>query len=104
MTGLDLWEAQVAEAADRKAARKRGPRAALYRLYGTDGTLLYVGITFDPGTRFWQHGARKEWWPEVTRNTVVWHRSRYEAHRAEAAAIEAERPLYNVRGLPPQAD
>jgi predicted GIY-YIG superfamily endonuclease len=102
LTGLDKWEGQVIAAAIRKAERKRGPRAALYRLYGADGTLLYVGITFDPKTRFWQHGDRKEWWWEVARNTVTWYRSRYDALRAETAAIKTERPLYNTRGLPPE--
>lgn len=69
---------------------------ALYRLYDADGALLYVGVTGDLRTRFAQHAAGKPWWPEVARKTVEWHETRIAALGAEAAAMENERPRYNI--------
>jgi len=73
---------------------------ALYRLYGADGTLLWVGITGSLSERFAQHAASKPWWPDVARKTVAWCQDRSDAARAEAAAIRDEHPLYNVRLQP----
>lgn len=70
---------------------------ALYRLFNDAGRLLYVGIGSVPESRWRDHAAAKEWWPEVTRKTVEWFPSVAAATAAEAAAIDIEDPLYNVR-------
>lgn len=70
-------------------------RTALYRLYGADDTLLYVGIAIDPDARWRQHEREKHWWPLVARNTVAWFEKRLEALDAEAEAIRGEKPTYN---------
>lgn len=75
-----------------------GEPTALYRLYAKDGKLLYVGITHDIIVRFGQHAARKPWWPEVARKTMVWYGSRAAAFRAEAEAIRTEKPVHNMTG------
>lgn len=71
-------------------------RTALYRFYGADGDLLYVGISIDPDGRWKAHRDNKEKWvPFVARRTVEWLDSRPEALDAEARAIRSERPRYN---------
>jgi prevent-host-death family protein len=72
-------------------------RVALYRLIDAGGVLLYVGISDDVGRRWSQHLKQKTWWPQVHRQTVDWHPSRAAAEAAEAAAIQIEQPVHNVR-------
>ncbi|MFD7999969.1 GIY-YIG nuclease family protein [Streptomyces mirabilis] len=75
-------------------------RTALYRLRDGAGVLLYIGITYDPESRWRAHAATKAWWPEVTRKEVEWHADRLLAESAEVAAIKAELPLHNVDDSP----
>ena len=82
-------------------------RTAIYRLYDTDDTLLYVGITADLGIRWDNHSRKKPWWPRVARKHVIWHDSRTAALANESKAIIVEKPLYNVLGSdnpPPRGD
>jgi predicted GIY-YIG superfamily endonuclease len=72
-------------------------RTALYRLFDSEGRLLYVGIAFDPRSRLSDHARQKEWWPTVADRTIEWHATRTEAAAAEVTAIRSEKPLYNVR-------
>ncbi len=69
---------------------------ALYRFYATDGALLYVGITADPGARWRKHAHDKPWWQEVANITVELHPSRRAVLEAERASIITEKPRYNV--------
>lgn len=73
---------------------------ALYRHFDATGRLLYVGITNDPGRRWGQHSA-KDWWLDVTKTTIERFDSRAEVLTAERAAIEAERPWWNIQGNAP---
>ncbi|MYX88449.1 MULTISPECIES: GntR family transcriptional regulator [unclassified Streptomyces] len=75
----------------------------LYRLFGSDERLLYVGVSNNPGVRWAQHSEEKEWWDQVDNHTVHWFRSRLEAETAERVAIEVERPLYNHLHAAPDA-
>jgi predicted GIY-YIG superfamily endonuclease len=75
-------------------------RAAVYRLYGIDDTLIYIGSAYDPTQRFAQH-ERAPWWPHVARYTEEWHPTRSAAYAAETAAIKAENPKYNIAGRIP---
>lgn len=74
-------------------------RTALYRFFAADGSLLYVGITFDPDARQRQHErtAAMTWWPLQARRTVEWFDSRPAAEAAEKQAIKQERPRFNER-------
>lgn len=81
-----------------------GDPTALYRLYGADETLLYVGVTRNIAIRFAHHEANKRWWPLVARKTMTWYGSRDGAEAAEDAAIDAEGPLYNIKGAPREAE
>jgi hypothetical protein len=71
-------------------------RTALYRIYGRDGKLLYVGVAFDPEER-WKSHHRAPWWPLVNPRLtkVEWFRSREGAEIAEERAIRDEKPIYN---------
>lgn len=75
---------------------------ALYRVYDAGDLLLYVGISNNFGYRWQQHGAVQPWWGEKRRLTVQWYDSRPEAGEAEAAAIKAEKPKYNITHAEPR--
>lgn len=68
---------------------------ALYRLYDESGTLLYIGISYQPEVRFEQHAALKPWWDRVARREMVWFPDRPTAAKAEAEAVRTEDPEYN---------
>lgn len=70
-------------------------RCALYRYYGQDGDLLYVGISFDPFRRAGQHGFFLH--DSVQRVEFEWFDSREEAEQAEAFAIAIEQPIWNEK-------
>lgn len=74
---------------------------ALYRFFDTEGRLLYVGLTVDPGNRWKAHSKQKSWWPDVRNVTLEWFSTRTEVTAAEKAAIQIERPAYNVVYQPP---
>lgn len=70
----------------------------VYRLYGRDGRLLYVGITANLRIRFAGHAKTKPWWSNVdhSKTVLVWCSDRHEAEVREARAIKDENPLHNV--------
>jgi prevent-host-death family protein len=72
---------------------------AVYRLYDSDETLLYVGIANDPKRRFHEHEVDKEWWPEVATREITWFSSREKAWEEELRAIRAEHPRHNDYGV-----
>lgn len=71
-----------------------GTPTILYRLYGADEALLYVGITRNMERRMTQH-SRKPWWPEVVTKDACAYRTRTAAAQAEHAAIMTEGPRHN---------
>lgn len=73
---------------------------ALYRFFDVSGALLYVGITGQPGERFSLHLRKAQWWGEVATMRMEWLPSRAKAFRAEAMAIAAEKPVYNLSHNP----
>lgn len=77
---------------------REGP-TALYRFFGEDGTLLYIGISADLGYRWTQHSRKRPWWVDVRTATVEHFDSRSAAASAELMAIRAERPQWNSAGL-----
>jgi hypothetical protein len=70
----------------------------LYRLYGADGLLLYIGKTVRPlRERFNQHKRTQQWWANVTSATAERFHADWACLDAERAAIRAERPAHNLR-------
>lgn len=62
---------------------KHHGRTALYRLYSTDGRLLYVGISHNPDMRWGQHSVTQPWWSAVDRRELEWHETRAELQEME---------------------
>ena len=79
-------------------------RTALYRLYGRDGALLYVGITDDLRRRFAAHSRDKSWWRDVDGKMIWFYDERAEAEDAESTAIDYEDPVHNIVGTPRHAE
>lgn len=70
---------------------------ALYRFYGANGALLYVGMTADPGARWKTHSKGKSWWHNVAQVRVEHFLDRTSAEVAERRAIRSEHPRHNVQ-------
>ena len=68
---------------------------AVYRLYDAERTLLYIGFTWNLRRRMEGHARDKWWWPQVAHRTMVWYGGEWDARKAEAEAIDAEKPLHN---------
>lgn len=68
----------------------------LYRFFGTDDALLYVGITKRGRRRWYEHEDDKAWWSLVVRTTTEHYLDRPSALAAEKYAIETEHPLFNI--------
>ena len=75
------------------AARSEG---FVYRCFGTVH-VLYIGSAINPESRLRGHESQSSWWPDVVRTSVEAYPDIETARRAEAAAIEAERPLHNKK-------
>lgn len=73
---------------------------AVYRLFNTSGSLLYVGITCNIASHFRGHARDKQWWPEVAHHVIEWHENRADAAQREGQLIADEAPMHN-RALNP---
>jgi hypothetical protein len=69
----------------------------LYRMYDGNDALLYVGITARVEMRFGEHRKARPWWPSVATVRLEHFPDRNSVLDAEAAAIGAENPRFNVR-------
>lgn len=69
----------------------------LYRFYDADGDLLYVGISWNPFTRWGAHRRRAPWWREATRVLVDVYTSERHALRVERGWIRNACPTWNLR-------
>lgn len=78
--------------------RRRGLplRTAVYRFYGADGALLYVGMSENPAARMDDHHA-KPWWPQVCRRELEWFDNQWLAADEETALIRTAKPNYNIQ-------
>lgn len=71
-----------------------GRRHFVYRCFGYDGRLLYIGATSDYDQRVKEYDRRRE----VRRIERQEYPTRAEAFAAEHAAIVTERPAWNING------
>ena len=67
----------------------------LYRIYGTEGELLYIGITRNLATRLSRHAREPSWSLEIRDVRAEWYPDLASADAAETAAVRAEEPLRN---------
>ncbi|WP_433701742.1 hypothetical protein [Nocardiopsis sp. CA-288880] len=78
----------------RKGVRRR--ETVLYRYYDTEDVLLYVGISANMPGRLDSHETDSTWMDFAARSTLEHFGDRADAEAAEQAAIEADRPLFNI--------
>jgi predicted GIY-YIG superfamily endonuclease len=79
---------------------KMGIGYHLYRMYASDGTLLYIGKTENLRERLQSHYLRKPWIYEVAWiDTEDEHLDEIAASSAEQEAIQREHPKYNETHL-----
>lgn len=83
--------------AERLAAEKSAPEAAVYRHWDKDGDLLYVGLAKDPLNRNVGYLNDVVNRAQIASITFEWFKTREEASAAESRAIIEEKPRYNVR-------
>ena len=76
--------------------RVRDRTHILYRCFNRRKMLLYVGMTNHPENRFKKHASEKVWWKYVDHITLQSFRSRQLLAVAESAAIEIEKPKFNI--------
>jgi len=69
----------------------------LYRSFGSDSQLLYIGVSSNLRERLRRHRQRAAWWPAAELIRLEPFAMEYLALDAERAAIRAERPQFNVR-------
>lgn len=81
-------------------ARRTGHQ--LYRLFGYDGELLYIGSCSSWSRRLNQHAALQPWGDDIAKVTIERYKTKPEALAAERAAIAAERPIHNTQGVSPR--
>lgn len=74
----------------------------VYRAYDADGTLLYVGVTYNPPLRFHLHAKTSVWWPDMARVRLIVFPNRAYALEKEREAIWFEMPLHNKRSPKPR--
>ncbi len=70
----------------------------LYRFWDAADSLLYVGLTCDPGSRWSAHIGDKPWWTEVAKITLEHHPDLAAVQAAEHEAIRSENPRFNRSG------
>lgn len=68
----------------------------LYRHFDSEDRLLYVGISRDPFQRLGTHANTRSWADRVARMTMAQFDTAEAALAAERAAIQNERPQFNV--------
>ena len=73
----------------------------LYRHFGEDGELLYVGISLSAVARLSAHNQSATWANSIRRVEIQAFPDRRLAELAEATAIQNERPKHNIRGYRP---
>lgn len=72
--------------------------AHVYRAFDASGRLLYVGCTVELESRLKAHSSSAQWWLFHDRVESEWFSSHDVALEAEAAAIHAEHPRWNMQG------
>lgn len=70
-------------------------RAAVYRFFDREGSLLYAGCSHNPFARFSLHIQERPNLSEVARVEITWFERRADAMKAESIAIASENPRWN---------
>lgn len=73
----------------------------VYRIYDTEGVLLYIGCTNSPVSRISGHRHSQTWGDQIAHVRYTVFPNRRKALDVERAAIWYENPLHNIRRVPP---
>lgn len=76
-------------------AKTKDGRTSLYRHFGKNDELLYVGISLSAVARLEAHRTSSDWFGDITKITIAQFATREEALDAEAVAINVEEPRHN---------
>lgn len=69
----------------------------VYRLYDTDGGLLWVGTTANFKARLAHHKSTRSWGPDIFSHIIEEFPTAEDAAMREEELIESLAPLFNVR-------
>jgi len=69
----------------------------LYRAYGYDHELLYIGISSNWVQRFEQHAENSQWFHDTDYIRLQHYATREAVRQAERLAIQHEQPKYNIQ-------
>lgn len=70
-------------------------RVSLYRHFGENSKLLYVGISSNAIIRTYGHQSNAKWYYEIVEIKIQHYPDLYSALIAEKKAIKTENPVYN---------
>lgn len=73
-----------------------GRRCAVYRVFDAQDSLLYIGISYEPGCRMKEHRIWSPWFPDMDHYSTEWFTDRKKAREAEILAIQTEKPAWNI--------
>lgn len=90
------WTKEFQAGWDPKSKTWNPKPCQLYRFYGDEGELLYIGISGRMHERVKQHRDSSSWFVVAASVKIEHHPNRQAALEAEQAAIKAEHPKYNV--------
>jgi predicted GIY-YIG superfamily endonuclease len=88
--------AAMSEPLTLKARQRMTDACAVYRIYGADARLLYVGMTGDLQKRFGHHASQR-WFLLAETIRVEWFATEKAAREAERQAIRGEHPERNIQ-------
>lgn len=101
--GFSWAQIGVDQGIGRHAAMRRynvpGTGGSVYRAYGADDALLYIGSAKRPEVRISSHKRSAPWRHLVARWVVVEYPNISAARKAEREAIKAESPEWNLAGV-----
>lgn len=69
-------------------------RHLVYRVYGNNGELLYVGVSWNPFAVVERHCDVSPYWEDVASIKLDWFDSISQALEGESSAIASEHPKY----------
>lgn len=69
----------------------------LYFHFGSDGELLYIGISLSAIQRLMQHRDKSNWFSDIARVEIKKFATRQEALIAEREAIKNAKPRFNIQ-------
>lgn len=78
--------------------RRKNVPTYVYRCYDAEGALLYVGCSNQPRTRVGGHRENAWWGSRISSVRYMVFPDSTAALRAEATAIDLERPACNLKG------